>query len=103
MGGRILDGEVVVCGKVALITGGASGIGRATAVGFAEQGRTLSLPDAVRPRERSWSGSLRRQAATACLIRRRSEKTSWRQKKSVLASLERMCATARGAMPTFRP
>src|SRR5258708_669722 len=31
------------------------------------------------------------------------EKSSWRQKKSVLASLEQVCATAGGAMPTFRP
>jgi hypothetical protein len=31
------------------------------------------------------------------------EKSSWRQKESVLASLEQMCATAGGAMPTFLP
>src|SRR6267378_2268509 len=31
------------------------------------------------------------------------EKTSWRQKKSVLASLEQVCATAGDALATFRP
>ena len=31
------------------------------------------------------------------------EKSAWRQKKSVLASLEQVCATTGGATPTFRP
>ena len=44
-------------GKIALVTGGNSGIGLASAKEFVNEGRTFSLPGAVR---RNWRERLRR-------------------------------------------
>jgi NAD(P)-dependent dehydrogenase (short-subunit alcohol dehydrogenase family) len=51
-------------GKVVLITGGTSGMGGQRQWLSPNKAQTLSLPGGVRPRERSRSGSSRRQAAT---------------------------------------
>ena len=51
-------------GKVALVTGGAGGIGRAACVGFAGGARASSWSTATRPAARRRRGSCGKPAAT---------------------------------------
>ena len=53
--------------KVILITGGTSGIGRATAIGFAECGATSLSRAGAKPKELNWLRSFKKQVETGCL------------------------------------
>src|ERR1700724_1363417 len=55
-------------GKVALITGGANGIGRATALGFAKGGAKVVLVDRDRPSGEATAGVIRQQGGEARFV-----------------------------------
>jgi len=55
-------------GKVALITGGANGIGRATALGFARGGAKLVLVDRDREAGEATAGVVRQQGGDARFV-----------------------------------
>jgi NAD(P)-dependent dehydrogenase (short-subunit alcohol dehydrogenase family) len=56
-------------GKVALVTGGASGIGRATALGFAREGATVVVSDVNVPGGEETVGLISKEGGTARFLR----------------------------------
>ncbi|MGH7152596.1 MAG: SDR family NAD(P)-dependent oxidoreductase, partial [Acetobacteraceae bacterium] len=55
-------------GKVALITGGGNGIGRATAIAFATQGARIAIVDRDKDAGESTAGVIRQQGGNAIFI-----------------------------------
>lgn len=58
-------------GKVALITGGGNGIGRAAAVGFADRGAKVVVVDRDQAAGEATAGILRQKGSESRLCRRR--------------------------------
>jgi NAD(P)-dependent dehydrogenase (short-subunit alcohol dehydrogenase family) len=56
-------------GKIALVTGGASGIGRATALAFAREGATVVIADVDVPGGEATTRQLQGRHGTACFVR----------------------------------